>query len=244
MPQGSFGSIKAFNDFYGAMGYITWASGEYDLGGGWGVISVNEGTIASVTDEEGGIIQFTNDTADNDNVALIAGPFKASNGGITLEARFKLADITESAVFVGFSETMTLATPVMPAEFATATMTYNGSGGLVGLVWDPDATTNAWKAVCGDGGAVSNSSVWGANGTNATDAAVNDEFDIVRVTLSADGVAQVWHDDELVASGATGLTATDLSYAVLVHENRTGTAGEIIEIDYVYAEGQRDWSVD
>ena len=138
---------------------------------------------------------------------------------------------------------MALDTPVMPAEFATATMTYNGSGGMLGLVWDPDATTNAWKAACGDGGAVSGSAVFGANGTDATDAAVLDEYDIVRVELSSDGIGSVWHDDELVAKGATGLTSTDLFYAVLLCENRSGAAEEF-EVDYVYASAVRDWAVD
>jgi hypothetical protein len=113
---------------------------------------------------------------------------------------------------------------------------------MLGLQWDSDATTNAWRACSGDGGAVSGSSNYGANGTTATDAAVADEYDIVRVELSSAGIGEVWHDDELVASGATGLTATDIFYAVLICENRTGAALEF-EVDYVYAKGVRDWSV-
>jgi hypothetical protein len=71
---------------------------------------------------------------------------------------------------------------------------------------------------------------------------VVDEFDIVRVNLFPSGFAEVWHDEELVASGQTGLTATDLFYAVLVCENRTA-ANEEFEVDYFYAKGVRDWTV-
>lgn len=243
MPQGSFGTIEAWTDFTGAFGDTTWGAGEVPLEGGWGFVSVNEGTLNTVADESGGILQFLTDTGDNDNVCLLAGPFDPSKGTVSFEARFKLADsITVGAVYAGFSETMALGTPVMPAEFATATMSYNGSGGMVGLLWDPDATTNAWKALAGDGGAVSNSGNYGANGTNASEAMVLDEYDIVRVELQPSGFAQVWHDEELVASGQTSLTATDLVYAVLMCENRSGAAEEF-EVDYVYASGVRDWTV-
>ena len=175
MPQGSFGTIEAFNDFTGSYEDVTWASTSVDLNGGWQLVSVNEGTIQQVVDEDGGVIQFLTDSADNDNCALIAGPFKPANGVMSFEARFKVADdVANTAIFAGFTETIAKDTPVMPAEFATATMTYNGSGGLLGLQWDSDATTNAWRATSGDGGAVSGSANYGANGTTAPDAAVAD----------------------------------------------------------------------
>ena len=34
---------------------------------------------------------------------------------------------------------------------------------MLGLVWDADASTNAWKAVCGDGGAVYSPLNWVAD---------------------------------------------------------------------------------
>ena len=245
MSQGSFGEIRAFNDFTSLASDVTLVAGVNDLPGGqgWAAISVNEGSVAEVVDESGGVIQFTTDTADNDNVCLVAGPFDPSKGPVSFEARFKCPTVvTRQAVYAGFTETLSLATPVMPAEFATATMTYNGSGGMLGLVWDADATTNAWKAVCGDGGGVSNSGNYGANGTDATDAMVADEYDIVRVNLYPSGFGEVWHDEELVASGQTSLTASDLVYAVLMIENRT-SANEELQVDYVAAKGVRDWSV-
>ena len=245
MPQGSFGEIRAFNDFTALASDVTLVAGVNDLpgGNGWAAISENEGTVAEIVDESGGVIQFTTDTADNDNVVLIAGKFDPSKGPVSFEARFKCPTVvTRQAVYAGLTETMALGTPVMPAEFATATMTYNGSGGMLGMVWDPAASANAWKAVCGYGGAVSNSGNYGANGTNATDAMVADEYDIVRVVLHPGGGGEVWHDEELVASGATGLTTSDLFYAVLMMENRT-SANEELQVDYVAAKGIRDWTV-
>lgn len=242
MPQSEFGQHSSFLDFNGTYEDVTWAAGTVDLGNGWGMTSVNEGTIQKVVDEGGGVIQFLSDTGDNDNVALFSGPYDPSQGPVTVEARFKIADASLGAIFVGLSETLAMDTPVMPAEFATATMSYNGSGGIVGAVWDDDATTEAWKAVSGDGGAVAGSAAFGANGTNATNNRVDDEYDIVRVTLYPSGFAEVWHDEELVVGGATGLTVTDLFYCVVMAENRAAAAIEF-EVDYVYASATRDWAV-
>jgi hypothetical protein len=130
MPRGNFGEIRAFNDFTGTYETVTWDAATNELGGGWGLYSVNEGTIQDVKDEEGGVIQLLTDTGDNDNAALVAGPFKPSNGGCVIEARFKVADDLNVAFFAGFMETLVVATPVMAAEYATATMTINGSGGV------------------------------------------------------------------------------------------------------------------
>jgi hypothetical protein len=244
MPQGEIRTIRAYTDFTGAFGDTTWGAGEVPLENGVGFVSVNEGTLNTVADESGGVLQFLTDTGDNDNVCLLAGPFDPSQGAIQIEARFKIADtITAAAVFVGFTETLALDTPVMPAEFATATMTYNGTGGMVGLQWDSDATTNAWRALSGDGGAVSGSADFGANGTVATEAMVVDEYDIVRVVLHPGGGADVMHDGEtVIAGGTTGLTTTDLFYAVVMLENRSAAAIEF-EVDYVEAVGVRDWTV-
>lgn len=243
MPQGSVGEIHARHDFLGTQEDVTWATTSVDLGEGWGMVSVNEGTIQDVTDDEGGIRQFLTDIGDDDNVALFSGPYRAANGPISCEFRFKIADdVTVGAVFAGFSETLAKATPVMPAEFATVTMTYNGTGGMLGALWDPDGTTDIWRALSGDGGAVSGSAAFGANGTAGDNAMVNDEWDIVRVVLHPDGWGEVWHDDELIAQGATGLTPTDRYYAVLMCENRSAAAEEF-EVDYCEARGVRDWAV-
>ena len=244
MPQGSQGEIRAFQDFSGTHEDVAWASTSVDLGGEWGMVSVNEGTLNDVVDEDGGILGFTTDTAAADNVCLFAGLFLPNNGNISFEARFKIDDITNGAMFGGFMESLNKATPVFPITVSGTTLTYTGSGGMVGLVWDSDRTTNAWLAAAGDGGAASNLTNYPTDGTAATDAAVNDEFDIIRVQLTSSGFAEVWHDDELVASGQTGLDTANFFYAVLFCENRNSdTSAEIFEVDYVAAKGIRDWTV-
>ena len=250
MPRGNFGEIRAFNDFTGTYETVTWDAATVELGGGWGLYSVNEGTINDVKDEEGGIIQLLTDTGDNDNCALVAGPFKPSNGGAVMEARFKVADDLVVGIFAGFSETMVVATPVMPAEYATATMTINGSGGVAGLQYDNDGTTDFFRAASGDGGAVTGTNKDGTALTATTlttspQVVTNDKFVVVRVEISPNGRIDTYlsADKELtlVDSITGGITASDVFHACLMLENRQGAAKEF-EVDYVYARGFRDWT--
>jgi hypothetical protein len=250
MPQGSFGEIRAFTDFLSSMEDVTWASNaDLDLGGGWSMVSVNEGTIQQIVDETGGVIEFLTDTGDNDNVALFAGPFKPSDGGVVMECRFKVADDLNFAAFAGFAETLDKDTPVMPAEYASSAMTYNG-GGTVGLQYDLDGSTDDFRAASGDGSTFSgtiNGSAVTADSTRANQTITADEWYVCRIEIGPSGRCDYWiaHDSELelVASITGAITTSDLFYAVLMCENRASAAHNF-QVDYVYARGFRDWSAD
>jgi hypothetical protein len=238
--QGSVGGIRTFDDFDAFDLDRTWAAGSFSIGA-FAVTSVNEGTIENVVDETGGILQMTNDTADNDNFALYSGVYAPGDGEMAIETRLKVDNVSDLAIFVGFTETLAKDTPVMPAEFATATMTYNGTGGMVGLQFDSDGTTDDWRAVMGDGGAAVSGS---GNGTAASDAAVADTWDILRVELHPDTSADCYVNGSLVKSFAGGgLTATDVFHAVVMVENRAASAA-VTEIDYVLVTAGRDWRDD
>ena len=245
--RGTYGRLQVFEDFLGApevTAMTTVAASAGDIG----YVSVNEGDIIAVVDEPGGVWNFTTDTADNDNFFLYSGPFKPADGGCAMEARFKIADITTGAVFCGFSETLDATTPVMPAEFDTVTMTINGAGGVAGMQFDSDGTLDYWRAACGNAGANATAA---ANGTVSptaagTQAMVNDEYDVVRVEIGADGRVDIYLAEsngilKLIASYTGVLTTTDLVHACLGIENRSGAASDL-EVDYFWAEGGRDWT--
>jgi hypothetical protein len=244
MSIGTKGEIEVFDHF---MGFQTTTMGTTALpAGSNGVmyVSVNEGSFATVVDEPGGILKITTDTADNDNCFLYIGPFKPADGGVVMEARLKMADITTGALYVGFTETLDATTPVMPAEFSGTTMTYNGSGGMVGLQFDSDGTTADWRAVAGDGGSVASNA--DANGTRANNPPVNDKFDVVRVEIDPDGTGRVYLAEDSgslkeIKSISSAVTASDLQFAVVGIENRTAAAS-VLEVDYMYARGYIDWT--
>jgi hypothetical protein len=146
---------------------------------------------------------------------------------------------------------MALDTPVMPAEFATATMTHNGTGGMIGLNYDVDGTTDDFRAVMGDGGAAISDS---GNGTRANATLTADRWFEAQVILNEDGSGECWlgdsgHSDSgyinklrLIKRFSTGtlLTTTDLFYACLMIENRSAAA-RTLEVDLFEGNAGRDW---
>jgi len=250
---GANGRIPFGSDFTAIYDSLAWGAASPvagEIAGGVGFVSVNEGSFASTVDESGGILAITTDTGDNDNAVLLAGKFSPRDGQIWLEARFKYATATTASVFVGFAETMALDTPVMPAEFATATMTYN-PGGMIGFNYDADGTTDDFRAVMGDGSAAISDS---GNGTRANATVTADRWFEARVILNPDGSGECWLGDSghansssmnnlrMIKRFTTGtlLTPTDLFYAVLMVENRSGAAN-VLEVDYFFGEAGRDW---
>jgi hypothetical protein len=168
-----------------------------------------------------------------------------------IEARFKVADDLNVAFFAGFMETLVVATPVMAAEYATATMTINGSGGVAGVQFDMDSTApDVFRAASGDGGAVTGTNKKGTaitatTTTSSGQTVTADKFIVARVEISPSGRIEylLAADKDLTQfESITGaITASDLFYAVLMIENREAAAKEF-EVDYVYARGFRDWT--
>jgi hypothetical protein len=242
IKQGSYGKIKVFEDFLGNYSAITPTTTFVNVTGNIAAISVSaaNSSLTSVVDEPGGIIGLVTHTDDNDNLALFAGVFRAADGGCWMEARVKMAAITTPAVFVGFSQLMAVTTPVMPLEFATATMTY-GAGCVAGMVFDADATTADWRAGFGNHSAVVSGA--DANGTRAYQAPVADTWDIIKVEIGADGGASCYLNGRLIKHVDDAIVTTDILHAVVMVENRSG-ATNTLELDYFKAEGGRDWADD
>lgn len=259
MPQSQYGKTRVFEDFLnfedniaatGVATGIVFGTGFVSVGD-VGLVSVNEGSLAWTIDEPNGVLAITTDTGDNDNAALISGRYQPSLGGCAMEVRFKVDSVaaTHTSIFAGFSETLNFTTPVMPAEYSGTSMTYNGAGGMVGLVYDVDGTTDNFYSVFGDAGAISGGATVG--GVSASETITADEWYIVRVEIDPDGTGRVYigHDgglgggmDLIEEVSTAAVTSTDQQYAVLMIENRSGNA-RVLEVDYFAAEGGRDWTV-
>jgi len=241
MAQGSFGRLRIFEDCLTAPDVTTSGTTAVTRIGQLAQYGTAAGSIALVTDEPGGIWTCTTGATDDDGFVVWAGPFKASDGGCVMEARFKRpSTIATNAMFVGFAETLA-STPVMPAEKATTVLDFASVGVVAGMLDDYDATVKDWLAVAGDDNTVS-SLLTTATGTRAYATSVADEFDIVRVEMTPAGGARIYHDGKLIDTLATIGTATAMLYAVCYIEDRVGS-GSVMELDYFYAEGNRDWTI-
>ena len=268
MAVGTKGSFTFGDDFLGAMPEATVpATTGVLLPGGLALSGVNEGSFVGTFDESGGVLAITTDVGDDDNQVLYAGMFVPSDGGMWMETRFKIPTsvaATREAIFVGFAETLSKTTPVMPFERATATNTFNGTGGMFGVAYDGDSTILECFAVSGDGGAGiagrdKNSAavasgvqqITGAAGVPGGTVFTADRWYIVRVEIDPSGLGRVYFGDydgggslteplELVYTNTTALGTGDLFHAVCMIENRAA-ANEELEVDYFIGGGGRDW---
>lgn len=268
MAIGTKGRIEFGSDFTaGIDSQVPAATGEW-LAGGIGLVGVNEGALNSTVDEPGGILDITTDVGDDDNEVLVAGAFKPADGGMWMECRFKIPDsvaAARAAVWIGFVETLSKTTPVMPSERATATTTFNNVGGMLGVMFDSDSTLLEFFGVAGDGqanlankdylGAVGNANgiqLTGAAGIPGGTIATADRFYIVRVEIDPNGLGRVYFGDydggasltkplKLVLENTTALGTGDNFHAIALIENRSA-ANERLEVDYFVGEAGRDWS--
>ena len=230
---------------------IVWGAGAFNLGN-VGCASVNEGTFNFTVDEANGILACTTDSGDDDNCFLFTGTGSPDvNGTMIIESRSKFNSATLGALFTGFTSVLAMDTPVVPMEFATATMTYNGTGQILGVLLDTDATTDDFRASAGTNAAVTgtnratNASLASA-GVRANETITADEWYITRVELDQSGWGRVYvgHkgrglDQILVVSGLA--TSTQL-FATTGFENRSAAA-RLWEVDYFYSRWGRDWEV-
>ena len=247
MPRATIGSgkIDFGSDFVGANGSAAVLDADIEAFG------VGTETYASTTDESGGILALGTGGSNDDNAVLRSGPFAPRDGKMVVRARFKYSAFTTIAVWFGWTETLDTTTPVMPSEFSGSAMTYNGTGGMLGIGIDTDGTTDDWRAVMGDGGAaISDSSAGIVAGATTT----ADRWFESEVILNENGSGEVWLGQsgaansvnfnklQLVKRFSTGtlLTNTDLFFAALMIEVRTGSA-RTLEVDYFYGEAGRDW---
>lgn len=269
MAIGSFGRICFGSDFLGITNetIVPTAAQGLMLPGQICLSGANEGSYISVDDEPGGILQLTTDTGDNDTQVLFSGPFKPADGGMWMEARFKMPTSVASergSWFVGFCETLSAATPVLPATRATATTTYT-AGGTLGVLLDTESTLIEFFAVAGDNSAAiatvdAKGNVGAANGVQLTGSAgipggtiaTADRWYLVRVEIDPSGLGRVYFGDydggasltkplQLVLRNTTAFTPSDLFFAFMGVQNTT-TANEELEVDYMFGEGGRDWS--
>lgn len=237
--HGTVGDFRDCEDFVGGIGQVTWGAGVGVLGK-LHYTSVNEGSFAITTDESGGVIAVTTDTADNDNWFGFVGMFKPSDGTCFIEARVKVGSVAaaKTAVNVGFYSVLDMATPVMMFEYATATMTITGTSadGAV-LMFDTDGTAITWRAASAKAAAATGT----ANGYNTGVAPVADQWDIIRVEMHPDGDVVYYLNGDFIQRTSEAVTATDTYYGIVGIENRDGNA-EVLEIDYVAWGGSRDWT--
>jgi hypothetical protein len=152
--------------------------------------------------------------------------WQASNGGLAIEARFKLSAITTCYCFFGFTDLVTLEAPIISAGSAN-TLTTNASD-AVGFMFDTNMTDDKWWLT----GVAANTD---ATAQNTGYAPVADTYAVFRIEVSTAGVATFYYNGNAVGTRMTGAVtaATDLTPTFAVGKLSVA-ASMTADIDYVH----------
>lgn len=199
----------------------------------WNIV---EGTDSATSDAAilaggiGGVLRFTTGDAGTGLAADLvqmtqALQWQASNGGLAIEARFKLSAITTCYVFFGFTDLTTLEGPIISAASAD-TLTSNATD-AVGIMFDTRMATDNWwlVGVATDVDATHQDSGY---------APVADTYETWRVEVSAAGVATFFRNGVQVGTAMAGAVtaAADLTPTFAV--SKTSVAASMTaDVDYV-----------
>lgn len=201
-----------------------------------------EGTDSATSDSAilaggiGGVLRLTTGDAGTglaaDQVQLTqALQWQASNGGLSIEARFKLSAITTCWAFFGFTDLVTLEGPVISAASAD-TITTTASD-AVGFMFDTRMATDNWWLV----GVAADVD---ATHQNSGVAPVADTYAVFRIEVSSTGVATFFYNGNPIGTRMTGaLTpATDLTPTISV--SKTSVAASMtMDVDYFHVSMNR-----
>jgi hypothetical protein len=221
-------TFRLFDDFEG-----TWAIGDAGPADRWGSTAgsgAGAEVATTVAASLGGHITLKSSSADaaiSANLSTFTSiglAYKANQGGLSIEARLKLSDISEAYLFVGFTDTIhsTREAPI----FLVAADIDSDATDACGVCYDVDGTTKQFF----HGGV--------KNGTDTVPAysggaPVDDTFFTVRVEVSSAGAVQGFINGQPIGVAvANAVTATVALTPAIFVANRS--ANQVIAtIDYV-----------
>lgn len=224
-PQATF---DLFDDFEG-----TWAIGDAGPADRWSstagsgtgnqvattVANSIGGTITLKTASDDGVIAANGTTLTGINLA-----YQADQGGLMMEARMKLSDVSEAALFVGFTDT--ISTTIELPIFLVTTAIDSDATDACGVGYDVDGTTKQFF----HGGVKANTDTTPAYSGAAP---VDNTYFTVRVEVSAAGAVQGFINGTAIgAAVANAVTATTPLTPAIIVANRS--ANQVVAtIDYI-----------
>lgn len=179
----------------------------------------------------GGVLQITTGDAGTGLAADMAQvtqalQWQASNGGLTFQTRIKLSAITTCYVFVGFTDdATTLEGPIISAASAD-TFTTNATN-AVGFMFDTRMSTDTWwlTGVASDVDATMQNSGF---------APVADQYETLRIEVSATGVASFFRNGVAVGTPMSGAVTAAADLTPTINVSKTSVAASMTaEIDYI-----------
>lgn len=221
--------FQLFDDFYG-----TWAIGDAGPADTWsttkgsGTATEAATTVAASLNGTITLKSASDDGAHGANCSGITGinaSFTAEQGGLTMEARLKISDVSEACMFVGFTDTIS-TTVEMPLFLVAADIDSDASNAC-GVGYDVDGTTKQFF----HGGVKANTDTAPAYSGGAP---LDDTYFTVKVEVSAAGAVRGYINGTAIgtAAVANAVTASTALTPAIVIGNRS--ANQVTAtVDYI-----------
>ncbi|KKN23569.1 hypothetical protein LCGC14_0903480 [marine sediment metagenome] len=158
--------------------------------------------------------------------------WRADQGGLTLEARIQVDDITSVAIFVGFTdvESTTVELPIF--KTVGADTIDSDAVNACGVGFDTDGTTDQWF----HGGVKANTDT---AATHSGSAPVNDTWATIRVEVGLSGAVRGFINGIAIGTATfSAVTATTPLTPVIFVCQRTGSARTLL-VDYIWCQASR-----
>lgn len=223
-----------YEDFFG-----TWAIGDAGPADTWsstagsGTATAVATTVAASLNGTVTLKSASDDGAHSANCSTFTGinlAWKANQGGLAMEARLKISDVSEAVMFVGFTDT--ISTTVELPIFLVTTAIDSDAADACGVGYDVDGTTKQFF----HGGVKANTDTTPAYSGSAP---VDDTYFVVRVEVSSAGAVQGFINGTAIGVPvANAVTATTALTPAIIIGNRS--ANQVTAtIDYIWVQQNR-----
>jgi hypothetical protein len=245
MPQASEGRIRLFEDFF-AEDAVANTAPSRSLGpftiGGQGSEDTDSGIPTLNADALSGVGVMTTTNEDNHTI-LIGTPIAFDvglMGTIVAEARVRFVDLDTKEVFFGFSDidpdTLSIETNVMTGATTTLTLT---ASDICGFFLSAELSDDEdWHTVYNGG---TTTGVTDSTAVDCNDDAVAGEWQVLRVELFPNGTVS-WFVDGVLIRTVAGAVSTSVDLSLVLALEAKGAAIEIMHVDYLMVECNRDWT--
>lgn len=223
-----------YEDFYG-----TWAIGDAGPADTWSTTAgAGTGNAAAVTVANGINGEVTIKSASDDgthaqNNSMLTGiglPFKASQGGLIMEARLKIDAITNVFMFVGFTDT--ISTTVECPIFLNAADLDSDATDACGVIFDTDGTTAQF---C-HGGVKNGTDTTPAYSGGAPTAAT---YVVIRVEVDSTGAVRGYINGTAIGAAVANAVTTSVALTPCIVIGNRGAAQRVMTLDYIFAAQNR-----
>ena len=245
MAQSGNGRISLFEDFF-AEDPVSNTATDRALGNftvaGQGSEDTDSGIPLLHADAISGVGVMTTTNEDNHTI-LIGTPIAfdvALMGTLIAEARVRFVDLDTKEVFFGFTDidpsTLSIETDVMTGATTTLTLT---ASDICGFFLSAELSDDEdWHFVYNGGSTTGETD---STELDASDDAVAGEWQVLRLEIFPNGTAS-WFIDGVLIKTVTGAVATGTDLSLILALEAKGTNIEIMHVDYLMVEANRDWT--